>query len=332
MAGRVGVVVPAYNAERWVLATLESLQAQTLGDWACAVVDDGSVDGTAGNVAQVAAHDPRVPLVRQSNAGLPSARNAGLRSLPSDCHTVSFLDSDDLLMPHALAVLAALLDRRPDAFGAYGLAEYVDEVGAPLRIGAHSRRQRSRRRLEGRHMVDFAPSDDATFDTIAVVGPIWPPAVAVHRRSVVDVLRGFAPAFLMQEDWDFYLRISRLGPYAAVDEQVVWYRRHGANLTGRHDESVCYQERGRRAVWLSLDNSPAQRRVVARPWRHLEARQVVQMARHAGGSLASRQWATTATSAAGAAQSAAQLLRAGPPPPDLARARRTRPAELGARL
>lgn len=105
---RVTVVVPAYNAEKYIPETLECLRAQTLREIEVLVVDDGSTDPTAQIVAAFCEKDPRFRLLRQENAGVSAARNHGLREAAGTY--ILFLDSDDLLSADALRVLADTLD------------------------------------------------------------------------------------------------------------------------------------------------------------------------------------------------------------------------------
>lgn len=279
-AAPVGVVVPAHDAERFLAATLASLQAQEVRSWACVVVDDGSHDGTTAVAATIAAGDPRVRLLRQDQAGVGAARMTGLRALPDEIELVLFLDSDDLLLPDALGALRVALAGRPDAVGAYGLADYVDAAGDPLRPGEHSGIQQVRRVLRGWRLRDQEVGTDTDFDTLAAVNPIWPAAVALLRRAAVEGVGGFDPRFRVQEDWELYLRMSRRGPFVPVDAQVAWYRRHEGNLTNTHDDNSFQQELLRHEAWSFPGNTAHQRRVVARVWRFLLARQLIRLVDH----------------------------------------------------
>ena len=110
----VTVVIPAYNAQAYILETLDSLDAQTLRDMEALVVDDGSTDGTAQLVLDYAARHPFVRLLRQENGGVSSARNHGLREAGGKY--ILFLDSDDTLTPGSLcAFVDALEDTGADA-------------------------------------------------------------------------------------------------------------------------------------------------------------------------------------------------------------------------
>ena len=94
---RFGVIIPTYNAARYLPETIGSVQAQDVTDWEIIVADDGSSDDSAAVVARLAAADPRIRWLSQPNAGVSVARNLGARHLPADCQYLWFLDSDDML-------------------------------------------------------------------------------------------------------------------------------------------------------------------------------------------------------------------------------------------
>lgn len=269
----VGVVVAAYEAASWIAETLESLRQQTYPNWYCVVVDDGSSDETAA-IAEVIS-DSRISVVRVDHAGVGAARNFGTAALDPDVRLLSYLDSDDTLLPDAFAELVALLDERPDAVGAYGLAEYVDAESQPLRPGEHPRRQRDRRSVARHLLVDVPPAADLTFDELVVNGPIWPTGVALLRRDIVEEVGGWNPAFTSQQDWDLYIRMSRRGSFAALDRQVAWYRRHNRNTTSQGSLVTRFQAEVRVAAYNHPTNTAQQRATVARAWRYLSARQAV---------------------------------------------------------
>ena len=74
----VSVIVPAFNAAKFVEATLRSALAQTCADFELIVVNDGSVDDTEAIVSRIAREDARIRLVTQANGGVATARNRGM--------------------------------------------------------------------------------------------------------------------------------------------------------------------------------------------------------------------------------------------------------------
>ena len=122
MSARLSVIVPFHNPGRWMADWLDSLRAQTMGDFACIVVDDGSTDGSAAALASAVANDARFQILHQPNRGPAAARNAGLDRVRTPFLT--FCDPDDTLPPDAYARLVAAM--------ASGSADYAS--GAVLRL------------------------------------------------------------------------------------------------------------------------------------------------------------------------------------------------------
>ncbi len=96
----VSVIVPIFNAERYLSRTLDSVLAQSYTDWECILVDDGSTDSSAAVAQRYADADPRFRCVSQPNGGVAKARNTGLDLAAGEF--TAFLDSDDLWLPGKL--------------------------------------------------------------------------------------------------------------------------------------------------------------------------------------------------------------------------------------
>lgn len=101
----ISVVMPVYNAERFVRFALDSVMQQTYSDWECVCVDDGSADGSGAILDEYAAKDVRFRVVHQANGGEGAARNAGMDLATGEI--VAFLDSDDVWHPEVLRLIAA---------------------------------------------------------------------------------------------------------------------------------------------------------------------------------------------------------------------------------
>lgn len=108
----VCVIIPAYNAGEVIARCLQSLLAQTFRDWTAIVIDDGSTDATAAEIARLAREDGRIRAIQGRHAGASAARNQGLdeaeRLHPA---YITFLDADDYLEPDALEVLHETAER-----------------------------------------------------------------------------------------------------------------------------------------------------------------------------------------------------------------------------
>lgn len=105
---RVSIIVPAYNAARYLPAAIESVISQSEQDWELILVDDGSTDRTAVIIDEAAARDNRIRAFHKQNGGTSEAKNYGIERAEGDWITI--LDADDLLHPQFLKQLLALAD------------------------------------------------------------------------------------------------------------------------------------------------------------------------------------------------------------------------------
>ena len=96
----VSIIMPAYNAEKYIAASIESVLAQTFLGWELIVIDDGSTDATAVIVKQFTVQNNKIKYIYQSNAKQAAARNNGIKNANFDI--IAFLDADDLWLPNKL--------------------------------------------------------------------------------------------------------------------------------------------------------------------------------------------------------------------------------------
>lgn len=100
----ISIIIPVYNAEKYLRQCLDSIQQQTYPDWEAILVDDGSSDGSPAICDEYAQKDGRFRVVHQANAGVSSARNVGLNNAHGEW--ITFLDADDRLKNNALEYYA----------------------------------------------------------------------------------------------------------------------------------------------------------------------------------------------------------------------------------
>jgi glycosyltransferase involved in cell wall biosynthesis len=120
----VSVIIPAYNAARFIEETIHSIQDQTYSNWEIIVIDDGSTDHTAAICEEL--NDARVNVTRQKNAGVAVARNNGLLAAKGDF--VVFFDADDLMSPDFLSVRVQALKDDSEAGYVGGLVETFPDI------------------------------------------------------------------------------------------------------------------------------------------------------------------------------------------------------------
>jgi len=126
----ISVIMPAYNAERYIVAAIRSVQAQTYTNWELLVIDDGSTDETCQIVRRLAEEDARICLYENpENLGTARTRNRGL-DLSRGAY-IALLDSDDLWLPEKLEKQYSLAQRE-SADIVYSSYALIDEHDQPL--------------------------------------------------------------------------------------------------------------------------------------------------------------------------------------------------------
>ena len=122
----VSVVIPVYNAEKYISDTLKSVLNQSYKEIEIIVVNDGSTDQTESIVKQNF-NDPRIKLINQSNAGCSAAKNTGLKHATGEW--IQYLDADDLLSPDKLEAQIRVLEGNPWHIAVCKTELFAKEIG-----------------------------------------------------------------------------------------------------------------------------------------------------------------------------------------------------------
>lgn len=113
MHPKYSIIIPVYNVVKWLPYCLGSVLKQTVGDWECVCVDDGSTDGSSEILDEYQKRDTRIRVYHRPNGGVSSARNYALEIVQGEW--IVYLDADDMLSGNALALFDALEEAVPDA-------------------------------------------------------------------------------------------------------------------------------------------------------------------------------------------------------------------------
>lgn len=211
---RVAVIVPAYGVAHLVGAALESLQAQTIADWECVVVDDGAPDDVAGAVAPFL-QDPRITLLQTDNAGVSTARNRAIAATRAPL--IALLDGDDMLRPDYLAQTCAALEADESARLVTVNARIFGAV--PQERVCFSARQGTGDGRRG----SLADVLDRSFGVY--IG-------STFRRADFEAVGGFDVGMTHAEDFDLWVRLMLLGGHALyIDEVLGDYRIRSASAS-----------------------------------------------------------------------------------------------------
>lgn len=212
----VSIMMPAFNAEKYICEAIESVLRQTYSNWELIVVDDGSLDTTAELVSRF--NDPRIQIIRKSNGGESTARNAALEVMQGEI--VAFLDADDLFRPSHLEVAVEYLKAHPEHDGVYTDGFYCTQEGKIIKPLSSERRGP----FEGWIFPELVRASD-------VFGP--PICVVLRRRLIHERNILFDPEIVIGPDWDFMTRIAETAYFGYIDQRTCLYRVHKTNITLR---------------------------------------------------------------------------------------------------
>jgi len=194
----VGVVIPAYNAEKFVARAIESVLSQTRRADEIIVVDDGSTDSTA---AEVGKFGPRIRFVRQENGGASAARNAGIEAATSEW--IAFLDADDEWLPEKLQLQIEHLKGNPVLM--WTTANFYRCLCDENRRGCNVNPKLAAKALGGKEYFDDF------FRTSLPHGCGWTGTMLI-QKEVLQEVGMFRLGQLMANDLDMWFRIAYRWP------------------------------------------------------------------------------------------------------------------------
>ena len=209
----ISVIVPAYNVEKTLLETIESIRQQTFTDFELIVINDGSTDRTLEILNAI--DDSRLKVFSYENAGLSTARNRGISHATGEF--ITFIDADDLWTPDKLELQLAALRQNPDAGIAYSWTSFMDETGKY-----------------------FFPDKPIYFE-----GDVLPQMLArnfiasgsnvMARREAIESVGMFDPQISPCADWDYYLRLAMSYCFTVVPKHQVFYRQSSSSMSTKID-------------------------------------------------------------------------------------------------
>jgi len=222
---KISVVIPCFNASRFIAATIDSVLAQKGVELEVIVVDDGSSDGSARTVRSAY---PEVRVFEQPNHGVAVARNTGIQQSRHDW--IAFVDADDIWLPDKLALQAELLATDPEARMAY-TAWHVWPTAEVLPTPALLDELQS----AASDVARWAGAAGWIYPQLLLDCVVWTSTVLAHR-SVFDEVGGFNTDLRVGEDYDLWLRASRVTPILQVARPLALYRMHPGSITRRVPE------------------------------------------------------------------------------------------------
>jgi glycosyltransferase involved in cell wall biosynthesis len=227
----VDVIIPAYNAGRFLRPAIESALNQEHVAARIIVVDDGSTDDTA-DIAR--SYGSGVILISQANRGLPGARNSGIAI--STAPYIALLDADDIWRPGKLARQVAVLQALPQVGLVFTDMTIFRENGEIVEDGFLLA-------TPNYASLDRQPIGDGVYllpeslGKAVMRGNFISPSTVVLRREAIQEVGGFDEAFRVCEDAECWLRVLTRWRAAVIEDRLILGRSWGGNL-GQQDERM----------------------------------------------------------------------------------------------
>lgn len=234
-APTVSVLMAVYNGEEYLRQAVDSVLAQTFGDFEFIIIDDGSTDSSSRMLEAYSRQDSRIRCISRPNKGLTKSLNEALRMARGDL--IARMDADDVCLPQRFEKQVAYLREHPEIVLIGSRVQFIDPDGWP---------------------INFKPGMMLTHEEIdaALLRKGWPmvhPAVMMRRQAVMDI-GGYSEAYLTNQDHDLFLRLAERGRVANLPDVLLQYRQHFGSISlakskqqGDNIEAIlreAYQRRG----------------------------------------------------------------------------------------
>jgi GT2 family glycosyltransferase len=203
----VSVVLPVYNAERYLIPAIASILTQTYSDFELIVMNDGSTDRSAQILKDFQNQDQRIRIFNQKNSGIVVALNNGLRQAQG--RYIARMDGDDVAMPERFAKQVAFLEANPDHVAVGSQTLMIDPEGLPIK---HHNQLTTHEQLDTAYLA-------------GEFGAITHPAVMLRRDAVLQI-GGYRTEMNLAEDDDLFLRLAEIGKLANLPDVLLYYRQH----------------------------------------------------------------------------------------------------------
>jgi len=201
---KISVLMPVYNAEKYIEAAVDSILKQTFTDFEFIIINDGSTDGTLDILEGYAKRDSRIRLISRENKGLVATLNEGLALAKAPL--IARMDADDVSVINRLMLQKEYLDEHADILCVSGDYEVIDEKG----------------RVVTRLKVPVEP-ELISSQLLKGHSPMVHPATMFRKRAI-DEVGPYSGNYLHAEDYDLWLRFDEIGKLANLPELLLRYR------------------------------------------------------------------------------------------------------------
>jgi len=213
------VLMPVYNGEPYLDASIGSILSQTFTDFEFIIVDDGSTDRSLQIIEQFQRRDARIRALSRPNTGIVGALNDGLAIAQGEL--IARMDADDVAYPPRLERQVAFLDVHPECVAVGAQVRCIDRDGNPVDSG---------------YRVPFDHTEIHEHWHLQGIGGGIPHPTAMLRCAAIRQIGGYRQ--LIAEDHDLFVRIAEVGRLANLPDVLLDYRIHPQGLSQLHRQRL----------------------------------------------------------------------------------------------
>lgn len=209
----ISVVMPAYNASKFIAPAIESILNQTFRELELIIVDDGSIDNTLEIVNSYLEQDNRVRVIQSEHIGCSGARNVGIRS--AKYPWIAVMDADDIALPERLERQMEAVKANPQLVVCGTYAHHISATGKVLSLQQQG------------------PVTAEEFYNLRRIGdvPFVIHSTALFNKDICLQLGGYAEDFHPTEDFELFDRMGDYGLVLAIPEPLLLYRIHAQSAS-----------------------------------------------------------------------------------------------------
>jgi glycosyltransferase involved in cell wall biosynthesis len=208
---QVSVLMPVYNAGRYLAEAVDSILAQSFRDFEFVIVDDGSTDRSGAMLDAYAKKDARIRIVRRANTGIVAALNDGLNECRGEF--VARMDADDVSLPDRFEKQLTYLRQHHEVVALGGRVIGIDPYGEVLFNSEHK-----------------LTHDEIDAELLNGVGWALVHPSVMFRRDAVERAGRYRAEWQWVEDLDLFLRLAETGKLANLTDVVLRYRQHTESI------------------------------------------------------------------------------------------------------
>ena len=232
----ISVIIPVYNAEKYLEQCLNSIKNQTYKNFEVIIVNDGSKDNSEVICKRFSEDDSRFRYFSKENGGVSSARNFGLDN--ANGHYITFIDGDDWVEHNHLEILIKSIAENNSDIAICSYKEFDNNIDTYYTI-VYTKQEKNLLNFEKMNRDDFL----IIFPKLMSINVCFNNAVAkLFRKELVTNLR-FDTSIKYGEDLDFYFSLYlNVESISYVDELTYVYRIHGDSTTSNFNQEHAEQE------------------------------------------------------------------------------------------